>query len=207
MLKLRKTEPSEPLIVAMTAVRMADRLLVMGCSDSKAVAQLAVKPGLTGRTCAVDEDPARSARAAAAAEKAGVLVEAETAPVTALPHGAESFDVVVVSHLLARLPADRRVPCLAEAARVLRGGGRCVVVQAGHREGLAGLFARAPQMPASDIETLMQAAGFRAVRTIAERAGLVFVEGGRRNASEAPPHRPGPSALGRPYVLTERQCL
>jgi ubiquinone/menaquinone biosynthesis C-methylase UbiE len=180
MLKLRKTEPGEPLIVSMTAVRMADRLLVIGCSDPKVVAELGVKPGLTGRTCAVDEDPERSARTAAVAQKAGVLVEAETAPLTALPYDAESFDVVVVSHLLLRLPADRRVPCLAEAARVLRGGGRCIVVQTGRRGGLAGLFRSAPQMPASEIEASMQSAGFRAVRTIAERAGLVFVEGGRR---------------------------
>ena len=179
MLWLRKTEPGEPLIVSMTAVRMADRLLVIGCSDPKVVAELAVKPGLTGRTCALDEDPAGSARAAAAAEQAGALVEADTAPVTALPYDAESFDVVVVSHLLPRLGADRRVPCLAEAARVLRGGGRCVVVQAGRHGGLTGLF-RTAQIPASAIESAMQSAGFRAVRTIAERAGLVFVEGGRR---------------------------
>jgi ubiquinone/menaquinone biosynthesis C-methylase UbiE len=180
MLWLRKTEPGEPLIVSMTAVRMADRLLILGCGDPKVVAELAVKPGLTGRTCAVDEDPERSARAAATAEKAGVLVEAETAPVTALPYPAESFDVVVVSHLLPRLPTDRRVPCLAEASRVLRGGGRCVVVQAGRRGGLGSLFGGTAQMPASDVEASMQSADFRAVRTIAERAGLVFVEGGRR---------------------------
>jgi ubiquinone/menaquinone biosynthesis C-methylase UbiE len=180
VLKLRKTEPAEPLIVAMTAIRMGDRLLIVGCSDPSVVAQLAVKPGLTGRTCAVDEDPQHSVHAAAAAEKAGALVEAETAPLTALPYGDESFDVVVVSHLLPRLPADRRLSCLAEAARVLRGGGRCVVVQPGRRAGLTGLFRATPEMASADIETVMQSAGFRAVRTIAERDGLAFVEGGRR---------------------------
>ena len=45
MLKLRKTEPGEPLVLAMTAVRMGDRLLVIGCSEPKVVAQLAGKPG------------------------------------------------------------------------------------------------------------------------------------------------------------------
>jgi len=103
----------------------------------------------------------------------------ETAPVTMLPFGSESFDVVVVSHLLPVLSADRRVTCLAEAARVLRRGGRCVVVQARRRGGLGRLFG-SPKMPSSDIETGLQSAGFRAVRTIAEREGLVFVEGARR---------------------------
>jgi ubiquinone/menaquinone biosynthesis C-methylase UbiE len=180
MLKLRRTAPVEPLVVAMAAVRMGDRLLVVGCTDPKVVAQLAAKPGLTGRTCAVDEDQERSARAARAAEAAGALVEAESAPVTALRHESDSFDVVVVSHLLSRLPEPRRQPCLAEAARVLRPGGRCVVVQAGRRGGMAGLFAGTPAMSAADIEQLLQSAGFRAVKTLTEREGLVFVEGGRR---------------------------
>ena len=179
MLKLRKTGPGEPLIVSMTAVRMADRLLIIGCSKPDVVAKLATKPGLTGRTCAVDEDPERAALAVAAGERAGALVEGQDAPVTSLPYEAESFDVVVVSHLLPRLEPDRRVHALNEAARVLRRGGRCVVVQAGRRTGLAGLFGRA-QIEVADVESAMQTAGFRAVRTLAERQGLIFVEGGRR---------------------------
>jgi ubiquinone/menaquinone biosynthesis C-methylase UbiE len=180
MLKLRKTAPREPLIVTMTAIRMADRLLVVGCADPKLVAQLAVKPGLSGRACAVDEAAERTARAAAAAEREGALLEAATAPVTTLPFEAESFDVVVVSHLLPGLPADRRIASLNEACRVLRSGGRCVVVQAGRRRGLAALFGGAPEMTAAEIESAMQAAGLRAVRTIADRGGLAFVEGVRR---------------------------
>jgi ubiquinone/menaquinone biosynthesis C-methylase UbiE len=179
MLKLRKTTPSEPLIVTMTAVRVGDRLLVIGCADPKLVAQLAVKPGLNGRACAVDEDAERTARAAAAAEREGALLEVETSPVTRLPFDAESFDVVVVSHVLPALPADRRMAALHEGTRVLRRGGRCVVVQAGQRSGLASWFAGAPPMTAVEIESAMQAAGLRAVRTVAEREGLAFVEGAR----------------------------
>ncbi len=179
MLKLRKTAAGEPLLLAMTAVRMADRLLVIGCAEARLVAQLATKPGLSGRACAVDETADRTARAAAAAVKEGALLEVETAPVTMLPYDTESFDVVVVSHLLPELAEERRLAALREAARVLRAGGRCVVVQAARRAGLAGLFASA-HMPASEVEAVLQAAGFRAVRTLAERQGLVFVEGARR---------------------------
>lgn len=180
MLKLRKTAAGEPLLLAMTSVRMADRLLIIGCSEPRIVAQLATKPGLTGRACAVDEDAGRTARAASAAELEGALLEPSTAPVTMLPYDAGSFDVVVVSHLLSTLSPDRRIPCLAEAARVLRAGGRCVVVQAGRRAGLAGLFGGAHRMPSGEIESAMQAAGLKAVRTIAERQGVIFAEGGRR---------------------------
>jgi ubiquinone/menaquinone biosynthesis C-methylase UbiE len=179
MLKLRKTAPGEPLILTMTAVRMADRLLVIGCSQPKLVAQLAVKPGLTGRACAVDEEPQRTASAAAAALNQGALLEAENAPVTMLPFDPESFDVVVVSHLLPDLSVERRRPALQEAARVLRAGGRCLVIQPGRRSGLAGLLG-GPRMPSSEVEAAMESVGFRAVRTLAERQGMVFVEGARR---------------------------
>ena len=180
MLKLRKTEPTEPLIVSMTVVRTGDRLLVIGCEDPKLVALLATKAGLTGTVCAVDEKAERTARAAALAEREGALMEAKTAPVTMLPFDSESFDVVIVSHLLPGLAADRREQSLAEAARVLRPGGRCIVVQNGRRSGLAGLFGGGQHMSAEEIEGLMKGASFRAVRTLAEREGLVFVEGGTR---------------------------
>lgn len=182
MLKLRKTEPGEPLIVAMTAVRMGDRLLVIGCGDTKVIAQLAAKPGITGRACAVDQHVDRTRRAAAAAEREGALLETETARFTTLPFDANAFDVVVVNHLLPELTTETRSACLGEAARVLRGGGRCVVVQAGRRRGLSGLFSGAPAMAGVDVETSMRTAGLLAVRTIAEREGLLFVEGGKRNA-------------------------
>jgi ubiquinone/menaquinone biosynthesis C-methylase UbiE len=179
MLKLRKTAPEEPLVLTMTALRMADRLLVIGCAEPKLVAQLATKPGLTGRACAVDEDPQRTALAAAAAVNEGALLEVETAPVTMLPFDPESFDVVVLSHLLPGLSVERRLAALKEAGRVLRGGGRCLVIQSGRRSGLAGLLGGA-RMPPGDVEAAMEAGGFRAVRTIAERQGMLFVEGARR---------------------------
>ena len=178
MLKLRKTAPSEPLILVMAAVRMGDRLLVLGADSPKVLAQLALKPGITGRTCVVDDDEGRVQRAVSLAESEGGLVEAQTAPVTSLPYDAASFDIVVVSHLLPRLDGGVRNQCLAEAARVVRGGGRCVVIQPGRRSGIAGLFG-GTSMPPTDVEALMTTAGFRAVHTLADREGLLFVEGAR----------------------------
>ena len=180
MLKLRKTTPGEPLILAMTALRMGDRLLVMGCAEPKGVALFATKVGLTGRACAVDEDMAHTASAAQAAERQGALLETFTAPVTMLPFDHGSFDVVIVHHLLRLVQPDRRVAALAEAARVLRTGGRCVVVEASRRGGLAALFGGGSSLAAGDVEALMSSAVFRGVRTLAGREGLVFVEGGKR---------------------------
>ncbi|MEX2661202.1 MAG: methyltransferase domain-containing protein, partial [Vicinamibacterales bacterium] len=115
MFWLRKMPSGEPLNVAMAGVRAGDRLLILGADAPKAIAQIALKPGLNGRTCIVDDEPQRVTRAAALAESEGALVEHQTAAVTTVPYDAESFDVVVVNHLLPRLDAGRREQCLAEA--------------------------------------------------------------------------------------------
>jgi len=180
LLKLRTLEPSEPLIAAMTAIRTGDRLLIIGCGAAKVIAQIAGRPGISGRACAVDVAADRTARAAAAAQREGALLEVETAPFNALPFATDTFDVVVINHVLPQLERAQQVPCAAEAARVVRGGGRCVVVQPGRAGGLAGIFGGRSRMMAADVEGILTSAGLRAVRTIAERDGMLFVEGAKR---------------------------
>ena len=180
MLKLRKTAPGEPLVVSMTGLRLGDRVLIVGGGELRTIVLLAGKPGLTGRTAIVDETPERTARAADAAQREGALVDSETAPLSMLPFDAASFDVGVVNHVLPGLPEERRIACLREVVRVLRPGGRCVVIEAAQRGGLAGLLGRGAAIGPGDVESAMQQAGFGAVRTLAQRDGMLFVEGGRR---------------------------
>jgi hypothetical protein len=55
-----------------------------------------------------------------------------------------------------------------------------MVVGAGARGGLGALFSRtanAPAFVAADATKSLEADGFKSVRTLAEREGLVFVEG------------------------------
>ena len=182
MLKLRKTAPTEPLIATMTGLRVGDRLLIAGADDQKTLALLATKPGLSGRVCLVDEDDARTSRGAAAAEGEGALVEPFTAPLTMLPFDPESFDVVVMNHVMTRLGAERRVKGFADAVRVLRPAGRCVVIEAGRRRGLAGLFGGASRIDPGEIEQAMRGAELSGVRILVERDGLLFLEGARRKS-------------------------
>ena len=182
MLKLRKTTPTEPLIVTMTGLRVGDRVLIAGADDHKTLALLAPKPGLSGRVCLVDEDDARTSRGAAAAEGEGALVESFTAPLTMLPFDPESFDVVVMNHVMARLAAERRVAGFAEALRVLRPAGRCLVIDTGRRSGLAALMGGGSRTDPAEIEQAMRAAKVSGVRVLAERDGLLFLEGARRKA-------------------------
>ena len=175
----RASPPGDPLVVAMTGAKLGDRLLVVGGGDTRTVAHLALKPGISGRACVVDEDAAVATRAGEFATREGALIETETAPVTMLPYDAGAFDVVVLNHLVGKVPEPRRSAMFAEALRVLRNGGRCVAIEAAARGGLAGLVGGS-KLPSSDIERTMTQAGFRAVRTLAERDGLAFIEGARR---------------------------
>jgi ubiquinone/menaquinone biosynthesis C-methylase UbiE len=177
----RSTPPGDPLAVAMTGVKLGDRLLVLGCADVTVIAQLALKPGLTGRTCIVDEHADAVTRAAAAAQQEGGLVEPETAPLTMLPYDEGAFDLVVFNHALGKLPESRRPVHLGEARRVLRQGGRVIAIERAARGGLGALLGGGAVVPASEIERAFTGSGFRAVRTLAEREGLAFIEGAKRD--------------------------
>jgi ubiquinone/menaquinone biosynthesis C-methylase UbiE len=179
-----KKRTSEPLTVAMAGIKLADRVLVVGCSDPALIAALAIKSGLTGRACAVDEDDARVSAAARAVERDGALVETSTASLATLPFEESAFDVVVLRDVLGGAEPGQRMPIVAEAQRVVRPGGRCIIIETSARAGLGGLLSRPvnTEFFASDgALPLLTTAGFAAVRTLAEREGLTFVEGVKRN--------------------------
>jgi ubiquinone/menaquinone biosynthesis C-methylase UbiE len=159
MFKWFRRSTLDPLSVSMAGVKLADRVLVIGCGDARFIAALAMKAGLTGRLCAIDESSARATSAEQIALREGALIESFTAPYHALPFDADTFDVVVV----------REIPTAPDAAfeqarRVLRGGGRCMVIDA-----------PPPTGPSTVVDALKHS-GFVAVRILAEREKLVFIE-------------------------------
>jgi ubiquinone/menaquinone biosynthesis C-methylase UbiE len=176
----RKSQ-QQHLAVTMAGVKLGDRVLVAGCSDPAMIAGLALKTGLTGRACAVDESAERSGAAARITEAEGALVETSTAPLSNLPFDDESFDLVVLRDVLMAAPAENRIRIVQEVRRVLRGGGRSVVIESVPRRGLAGVLGSAPRVDAGSVTQVLDDAEFRAVRTLAERDGLLFVEAVKGN--------------------------
>jgi ubiquinone/menaquinone biosynthesis C-methylase UbiE len=176
----RKSAGPYDFAVSMCGVHIGDRLLQIGCGDGGLFAALAAKTGLSGRACAVD-DATGIARAQEAAARAGVLVETETAPFTALPYDDGEFDLVVVRDVLAALSPEDRVRTLQQVHRVLRGAGRCVVIDRSPRAGLGRLFGGGGETHGSygGAERALEAEGFKAIRRIADRDGFVFTEGGK----------------------------
>jgi demethylmenaquinone methyltransferase/2-methoxy-6-polyprenyl-1,4-benzoquinol methylase len=184
MALFRKSGEPHALSIAMTGVRLGDRLLQIGCGDPTRLGAIGSKVGLSGRACAAASSADMAARARRGAERAGVLVEIEQTDFAKLPFADASFDLVVIDSTDGMLgsmsPGDRNT-CLREAWRVLVGRGRIVVIESEPRPGLAGLWRRAPVSPSDRASGgslgALTGASFRAVRTLAERGGLSFLEG------------------------------
>ena len=180
---LKKADPNL-LIVGMTGVKMGDKFLQVGCAHGGRLAAVASKVGLSGRAAVVAPDESSAERARKAAEEAGVLVEIEVAPPAQLPLNDNEFDLAVVDDtagLFGTMRPESRVAAVRELVRVLRPGGRVLVVGAVPRGGLGAVLSRTqsgpPFVASGDATRALEADGFRSVRTLAEREGLVFVEG------------------------------
>ena len=172
----------EPLPVAMSGLKLGDRLLVIGCSDPLLIAGLAGKVGLTGRACAVDASQEKATEARVIAEREGVLIESAAAPGWVVPFGADDFDVAVIRGMFAET-GQAAGASISEAHRVLRPGGRCVVMAGEVRRGLSSLVGGGTASADDQaIARALSAAGFVAVRTLARREGMTFVEGVKKNA-------------------------
>lgn len=171
------------LAVSMTGVKLGDRVAFVGVPDPGRVAAIAAKVGLSGRAAAVVPDADAVTRVDKAAANAGVLVDTDVAGVQRLPYGDSEFDLAVCDDtgaLLEQLSEDHRGAVAREVARILRPGGRVVVVGGGEPAGLNKLLSKPPASPlvvSGAISALLGANGFGIVRTLAEREGLVFVEG------------------------------
>ncbi|OLD22536.1 MAG: hypothetical protein AUJ01_00220 [Acidobacteria bacterium 13_1_40CM_3_65_5] len=180
---LKRDDPHS-LVVGMTGVKMGDRVAQIGCAHGGRLGAVAGKVGLSGRAVAIVPDEPSSARARKGAADAGALVEIEVAPPTRLPVEDEGFDLAVVDDtagLIGALRPDDRVASIRELLRVLRPGGRVMIIGAAPRGALGALLSGAQTGPpfaaSGDAGTALLTDGFKSVRTLAEREGLVFVEG------------------------------
>jgi ubiquinone/menaquinone biosynthesis C-methylase UbiE len=177
------------LAIAMTGVKLGDRLLHIGCTDASLLASISSKVGLSGRACAVVSSEADAARARRGAEKGGVLLEIETGQLDNLPFDAASFDLAVLDNqngLLSSMRPEQRVGTLQQVHRTLAPRGRIVIIERAPRAGLGALWKSPDSAPvdphyqaSGGAIAALQAEGFRAARQLAERDGLSFYEGVR----------------------------
>ena len=173
------------LAIAMTGVKLGDRLLNVGCTDVSLVVAVSSKVGLSGRACALVSTDRDETRASTGAERGGVLLEIAKSPLTNFPYPDRSFDLIVVDNqggLIANARPEQRAAALQEVRRTLVPRGRIVMIERAPRAGLGRLL-RGGKPPDPHYQSsggaiaALKAEGFRAVRQLAERDGLSFFEG------------------------------
>jgi ubiquinone/menaquinone biosynthesis C-methylase UbiE len=164
------------MAIAMIGAKSGDRLVVVGGRDPDLAAELALVTGLNGQTTVIDDDPATEARVSNAAGRAGSLVDVLAGTALALPPDAETHDVIVVMTALSPMGMDERRRAVAEALRLLRTGGRLLVIDGSRRTGLFGGGQERDRMPPDQMVALLQEGGARAARQLADADGVGYFE-------------------------------
>ena len=177
MFFLRKAS-LERLPVVMSGVRMGERALQIGIADPSLAGAIAAKVGLSGHAAIVVSEEASALKARAAAAAAGVLADIHVTPLDALPFTVDAFDVVILhaGGVRGALHDTAAGALLHDAHRVLRSGGRILIIAASRPGLLARLRPSPPGDPAGTISALT-VAGFKSARVLADREGYRFIEG------------------------------
>jgi ubiquinone/menaquinone biosynthesis C-methylase UbiE len=163
----------------MAGVKMGDRVAFVGCGNGARLGAIARHVGLSGRAVAFVPDQADADRMRKGAADAGALVDITTGSPSRLKAENDAFDLVVVddtSGLLATMRPEDRTGAFKDMRRIVRPGGRVVVIGTVPRGGIGSLISRAQSGPPFDPTPWLTAEGFKAVRLLAERDGLKFIE-------------------------------
>jgi SAM-dependent methyltransferase len=180
MISFRRRDDPYALVTGMAGVKMGDRVVQIGCAHAGRLGAVMSKVGLSGRAVALVADEPAAARARKGAADAGVLVDVEIAPLSPLPVEDGAFDLALIDDtagLLAALSEDQRAALGRELFRILRPGGRGMVIGAVPRTGLSAVFTNSRVAATFDATPMLASDGFKSVRVLAERDGLRFVEG------------------------------
>jgi ubiquinone/menaquinone biosynthesis C-methylase UbiE len=163
--------------LAMVGARAGDTVVVLGASDAGLAGALARVTGADGQLVVVDDVPDADARLEAAAGLAAALVQYKRAPLTAVPVDADSANVAVLVRALGPLQDADRVQAAAEALRMIRPGGRLIVIEAEPHAGPLGMLRRGRATLRRDaVMAILASAGWKTTREIGDVDGVVYIE-------------------------------
>lgn len=118
-------------VLDVTGIASGVRMLDIGCGTGTLAiaAWRRSQPG--GQVIGIDASENMVEVARRDARRAQADIEFRCGDATSLPLDGAQFDLIVINAVLHAIPADRRRRCLAEAKRVLKPGGRLVLVDFG----------------------------------------------------------------------------
>jgi ubiquinone/menaquinone biosynthesis C-methylase UbiE len=123
---------SEQALRHMTAdlarLQPGEKVLDVGCATGTLTLVAKARVGATGHVAGIDPSAQMIARARRKAERASLSVDFQPGVIEQLAFPDQSFDVVLSSMMMHQLPDDLKRQGLSEIARVLKPGGRLLVL-------------------------------------------------------------------------------
>jgi ubiquinone/menaquinone biosynthesis C-methylase UbiE len=123
---------SERTLRQMTAdlaqLQPGEAVLDVGCGTGTQAMVAKEHVGATGRVCGIDPGPQQIARARSKAARHDLAIDFQPGVIEHLAFSNASFDVVLSTLMMHHLPDDLKRQGLAEIARVLKPGGRLLIL-------------------------------------------------------------------------------
>jgi ubiquinone/menaquinone biosynthesis C-methylase UbiE len=156
-------------ILALARLQRGEMVLDIGCGTGNLAIAAKRHVGPTGAVYGIDASPEMLARAERKARKAAVDIVLTNAMAQVLPFPDAQFDVVLSTVMLHHLTHKARQQCAAEMRRVLKPGGRVLVVEFGltasDRKGVLAHFHRHGHVKLPNIIALLSEAGLTCVQS------------------------------------------
>lgn len=155
--------------VTLAGITPRDAVLDVGCGTGDLTRRASRRADSGGKIVGIDASPEMVAEARRKADRDGAGVHFQVAAVEALPFPDATFDVVLSSLMLHHLPDELKDRALVEIRRVLKPGGRLLVVDFRRpttfrqRLALPFLIHRHAASDVQDLAPRLTAAGFVAV--------------------------------------------
>jgi ubiquinone/menaquinone biosynthesis C-methylase UbiE len=153
-------------MLATAELKPGEALLDVACGTGTLAIAASRQVGATGEVIGIDAAPEMLARAAQKAARSGSTATFTHGTAQSLPFPGERFDVVTGTLMLHHIPPAARVAFAGEARRVLKPGGRIVLVDFGSPEGASRLFGLHSHggVDPRDMARILGDAGFREPR-------------------------------------------
>lgn len=144
-------------IADLAQLQPGESVLDVGCGTGTLALVAKEGVGETGRVCGIDPAPKQIAYARHKAAQRGLPVDFQIGVIEAIAYPDESFDVVLSTMMMHHLTEDLKRRGLAGIARVLKPGGRLLIID------MSGVGKWKSHM--ADQPALMKEAGFAAAET------------------------------------------